>query len=69
MLQKQAHTEMDGFQMVPIWFFDFLSYDVWNNGISNLPCGQRSRKPAGSNQAVLDVPGSLGLDVFGKRFS
>ena len=52
--------------MVSIRVPDIFPCNVRNYGISNLPCGKRGRKSSGSNQAVLDVPRSVGMDIFGK---
>lgn len=69
MFPKQAHAEMDGFQMVSIRFSDIFSCHVRQYGFSNLPCGKRCKKSARSNQAVLDIPYSVGMDIFGKHIS
>lgn len=66
MLPKQANTEMDGIQMVSIWFSDIFPCHVRRYGFSDLPCGKRFGKSAGSNQTVLDIPYSVGMDIFGK---
>lgn len=67
MFQEQARTEMDGFQMVSVRFSDIFPCYVREYGFSNLPGGGRCRKSARSNQAVLDIPGSVGVDIFGKH--
>ena len=69
MLPKQTHAEMDIFQMVSIQFSDIFSYHVRQYGLSNLPCSKRCGKSAQSDQAVLDIPCSVGLDIFGKHIS
>ena len=67
MLPKQTHAEMDIFQMVSIQFSDIFSYHVRQYGLSNLPCSKRCGKSAQSDQAVLDIPYSVGMDIFGKH--
>lgn len=46
MLPKQANTEMDGIQMVSIWFSDIFPCHVRQYGFSDLPCGKRFGKSA-----------------------
>ena len=67
MFPKQANTKMDGIQMVSIWFSDIFPCHVRQYGFSDLPCGKRCRKSARSDQAVLDIPYSVGMDIFGKH--
>lgn len=67
MFPEQAHAEMDGFQMVSVRISDVFPCHVREYGLSNLSGGGRCRKSARSNQAVLDIPGSVGMDVFGKH--
>ena len=66
MFTKQAHAEMDGFEMVSIRFFDIFSCHVRQYGFPDLPCGKRCQKSARSNQAVLDISYPVGMDIFGK---
>ena len=58
---------MDGIKMVSIRFSDIFSYYVREYGVSDLSCGKRCRKFTRSNQVVLDIPCSVGMDIFRKH--
>ena len=60
----QAHTEMDVFEMVPLWISDFLSDYVWKYGVSDLSGVRRGKFPEGSDQAVLDDQSAMGMDLY-----
>ena len=53
--------------MVSIRFPDIFPYHVRQYGLSDLSCGRRRRKSARGNQAVLDLPRSMGMDIFGEH--
>ena len=50
-------------------FVIFFSCHVRKHRLSDLPCGKRGGKSARSNQAVLDVPRSVGMDLCSKYIS
>ena len=52
--------------MVPLWFFSFLLNDVWQYGFPDLAGGGREQELKGSGEAVVDIPGAVGLGVYGR---
>ena len=66
MFPQQAYTEMDVFQMVPIWFSGIFSGHVREYGISDISGSGREPFPQGSNQAVLDIQNPLGMDLHSR---
>ena len=52
--------------MVSLWIFNLLYDDVFQHGISDLSGCCRCFVIKGSHQAVLDIPCSLGMDLYGR---
>ena len=67
MLPEQAHALLDVFQVVPVRLSDLLPGHVWERGVPDLAGGLRRGLPAGGGEAVLDLPGPLGVGLYGGR--
>lgn len=63
---QQTHAEMDVFQMVPLRFPGIFHDHVRKYGVSDLSGGGRQPLPSGSNQTVLGIQNSLGMDLHSR---
>ena len=52
--------------MVPVWFFSLLFNHVWQYGVPDLAGGGGEHEFKGSGEAAVDIPGALGLGVYGR---
>ena len=66
MFQKSADASVDVLPLVPLWLSGLFSGDVREHALPDLPGGSWSRVAPGGHQALLDVPGPVGLDVYGR---
>lgn len=55
--------------MVSIWLFAIFPGYVREYGLSDLPCGRRRSKSARGDQIILDIPGTMGMDICGRHLS
>ena len=55
MFEKENDTEMDGFQMVPLWIFALFPDDVWKYDFSDMAGWKRSTKSKRGSEIVLDI--------------
>lgn len=64
MLPLQTNAPLDVLQVVPLWFPDFLFDHVRQYGVPNLFSRRGRGITAGSHQTVLDIPRTMGLDLY-----
>ena len=69
MFPKPSDAQVAVLRMVSVYFSPVFPCHVWKYGVPDLSGCGRSPVAERSDSTVLDVPGSLGLDVYGGNCS
>ena len=64
MLTEGKCSRIFGFQMVSVWVPGLLPVHVWEYDFPDLLSLCWYQQPSGSDQVVVDVPSSLGVDLY-----